>query len=260
MNGPAQPRNAEEAEWNRRNAYFLALPLVQQAFQTISGVVSPSVIVDLGAGPGGFGLVAKQLWPKARRIAVEIRESERPHLERHYDEVIIGDVLSPEVRRRVRAQKADLFTSNPPFDLVHEFQDLVFPEDVDSLWFLRVTQNDAAEGYDRLDDHPPSLELQVGGRPHLRRAGSVSAALRRQHGDHVGHRWDLYLRDATAPSSKVWAPSWWPRLPLPRLPSALLKWTQRPGTEDAPPELLPDYLVERLPLRVNVHPRLRGGQ
>lgn len=253
------PRVGEEVEWNRHNAYFLALPLVQQAFQTISGVVSPKIIVDLGAGAGGFGIVAAQVWPHARRIAVEIRGSELRHLQRHYHEVIIGDVLSAEVRRRIRALHADLYLSNPPFDLVYEFQDLVFAADAaDSLWFLRTTQNDALEGYDRLD-HPPSLELQVGGRPHLRRAGSMSVRRRRQHGDNVGHRWDLYLRDAGSPS-KVWTPPWWPRLPLPRVPGHLLRWTTRPGTEEEPPELLPDYLVERLPLRADVHPRLRGGR
>lgn len=242
----------EVVEWNRRSAYFLALPLVQQAFQTVAGVVSPTLIVDLGAGAGGFGLVAAQVWPNARRVAVEIRGSELQYLKRHYHEVIIGDVLSGDVRRRVRTLGADLFVSNPPFDVTDEFQDLVFGEDVDSLWFLRQTQNDAIKSYDRV--HPPSLELQVGGRPHLRRRGSVSTKRRRQHGDNVGHRWDVFLRQQ---DSKVWTPGWWPRLPLPRLPSALLQWEQRPGTEEAPPELLPDYLIERLPLAGGLHPRLQ---
>lgn len=248
------PQAGEEIEWNRTGAYFLALSLVQQAFQTVAGILAPNIIVDLGAGCGGFGLIAGQVWPKARRIAVEIRPSELGFLRRHYHEVIIGDALCPVVQRQIRALGADLFVSNPPFEFVTEFQDLAFAANSDSLWFLRATQNDALEAFDRLLN-PPSLELQIGGRPHLRRLGTCSQAGHKRHGDNVGHRWDLYLRAA---GGKVAPATWWPRLPLPRLPSTLLKWTQRPGTEHAPPPPLPDYLIERLPLVADVHPRLRG--
>lgn len=52
----------------------------------------PRTIVDLGAGSGCWSMVARELWPNAEIIAVEIRAEEAVNLAAWCDKIVIGDI------------------------------------------------------------------------------------------------------------------------------------------------------------------------
>jgi hypothetical protein len=209
-------------EWDRYEAYFTPLPVVMQGLRSIASLLPrvidpgrgrPFLILDLGAGAGGFGQVARDLWPEAELVAVEARASEAVHLRRHYDHVIIDDATT------CRLPSADLVVSNPPFSLARRLAerglDVVRPGGL-VPFLTRQTWGDADDVEELLRLRPPAVEMTIGGRVSM-------AAACEDTKDHFGYQWLVWGGPRPAGSP-------WPRLLLPRLDKGSLGWSARPGT------------------------------
>ena len=82
----------------------------------------PRRILDPAAGGGVFGQSLRAMLKRngvtnTTITGVELREEEEPNLQRHYDEVIIGDAL----QYARSAEPFDLIITNPPFGLWREY-------------------------------------------------------------------------------------------------------------------------------------------
>jgi len=203
-----RPREYEEHE-----AYFTPLPVIHQGLASIGTLMAapPRVVLDLCAGAGAFGQVARHLWPAATLIAVEIRRSEAPHLRRHYDDVIIADAT------RCALPRADLICSNPAFSLTLPLAQraLAQLEPQGFAPFLtRQTFGDAEEAEAFLSESMPLIELTISGRVSM---GAAAEATK----DNFGYQWLVWDALGRGP---------WLRRLLPRLAGHDLGWTARPGT------------------------------
>lgn len=225
--------SARDPEWVAREAHFTPLPVAAQAFLSLATALDPRVVIDIGAAAGWLGQAVEVAWPEARRVAVEVRPSERVHLDRHYQHVIIDDVLRPTVWAQVAAHRPDLLVSNPPFSLALAFLRLalaVVAPGGHVAFLTRCTWGDHESVEDFLRAHPPVLEMTIGGRVSMSRAGRSC--------DQFGYQWLIW--SATSPARG----SAWPRLLLPRLATAQLGWVERPGVgSSAPAQRLDHDLV-----------------
>ncbi len=205
--------SSRPVEWDAYEAYFTPLPVVLQGLRSLASIIKPEVVLDLGAGAGGFGQVARSEWSRAEIIAIEARASEAVHLRRHYDRVIIDDATT------CRLPSADLIVSNPPFSLARKLAQralaVVRPGGL-VAFLVRQTWGDADEVEELLRLQPPIAELTISGRVSMAAAAESTK-------DHFGYQWLLWgsPRPAGAP---------WRRLLLPRLDKASLGWMARPGT------------------------------
>lgn len=220
----------DAAERRLREAFFTPLPVGAQGFASVATTgFRPRVILDLGAGAGGLGQAAACVpaWASARRVAVEVRASERRHLVRHYDEVIVADLLARRragLLARLAAVGPDLIISNPPFSRALEF--LLFALAVLRpggmvMFLLRQTWGDDEAAEQLLRSRPPCIELTICGRISMARPG--------YHCEFVGYQWLVWRAVPPRPHAP------WPRLLLPRLATSQLGWLERPGTGDAAP-------------------------
>lgn len=206
-------------EWDDAEAYFTPLPVVGQGVRSVATLIRrpPRVVIDIGAGAGGFGQVLRALYPRARLVAVEIRGSELPFLRRHYDDVIIGDAMT------VPLPRADLVVSNPPFKLTVPLAERAIgalsPDGV-CAFLVRQTFGDSEEATAFLERHPPTAELTIAGRVAMAAAGEETK-------DHFGYQWLVWPSFKNDVNGLVVS---WPRRMLPRLDAQSLCWTQRPGT------------------------------
>lgn len=212
--------------------------LVEQglwATRILGRVVRARRIADLGAGSGPFGQRARRVWPGAHQVALEIRGEELPHLRRHYDEVIVGDMFAAAAATRLARFAPDLIVANPPYS--HTLAALLLALSVVAvrghvLFFVRGTFGSSAAAYQQLINHPPVHEFSIAGRPHLRHGRAESGA--KLGGDFVPHTWLLFERTAApTPCLRRW---------LPPLAADDLAWTVPPGTERTTPEFPPIYL------------------
>jgi len=97
----------------------------------------PQRICDPGAGAGVWGHWAREVWPNAEIIGVELREDAPVH--RAYDQWITGSFLNPVVRRRVGM--VDLIIGNPPYRYAEEFLRgswAIMHDDAHMLQLLRI--------------------------------------------------------------------------------------------------------------------------
>jgi hypothetical protein len=98
--------------------YYVTPPeLIKAALGLLEGV-NPSSVLDAGAGCGGWGAVARSLWPAAHITGVELRSVPQPPA---YDVWVTGDALA------VPLPTADLVVSNPPFRLAEPFLRRIIP-------------------------------------------------------------------------------------------------------------------------------------
>lgn len=236
MNVDASRWHERDPEWVAREAHFTPLPVAAQAFLSLATALDPQAVVDLGAAAGGLGQAVEVAWPEARRIAVEVRASERRYLDRHYHDVIVDDVLRPTVWAQVAAHRPDLLVSNPPFSLALEFVRfalaVVAPGGHVAV-LTRCTWGDHESVEDFLRSRPPVLEMTIGGRVSMSQAGRSC--------DQFGYQWLVW--SATCPPRD----SAWPRLLLPRLATAQLGWVERPGVgSSAPAQRLDRDLIVNL--------------
>lgn len=239
---------SQVAEWDIHHAFFTPSPVAQQLCQSIAPHIGHYTggreqrIADLGTAAGSLGAATRQTWPNALQLGIEVRAGERTHMQRHYDDVVIGRVQ--EQRARLRAFGPTFLISNPPFGSPQErreSQALVFLLVALELacaaaLFVRTTFGEDERTWDVMNTYPPTLELAIGGRSNLREKGSLSAAGRPQHGDFCGHKWLVWLPNAPRRA-------WTPKISLPRLPPAMLSWIERPGTEPSLAPPLPSHLV-----------------
>ena len=215
-------RRAEE--WDAFEAHFTPLPVAAQAFLSLATAIDPRVVVDLGAAAGGLGQAVGVAWPEACRIGVEIRSSEADNVRANYHEAIIDDLLRPMVLHRVAGRRPDLLVSNPPFSLALEFVQLalsVVAPGGHVAFLTRSTWGDHESVESFLRARPPVLELTIGGRVSMSQAGRAC--------DQFGYQW-LVWAAAGPPRDSAW-----PRLLLPRLATAQLGWTERPGVGSSAP-------------------------
>lgn len=225
-------RASRPREWDETESYFTPIPVGHQGLGSVATLLDrpPEVIVDLGAGAGGLGQVARYLWPRAHLVAVEIRPSERAHLARHYDEVIIGDALTCPL------PAADLVMANPPFTktlgLALRALQTVRPGGM-VPFLTRQTLGDAEVIEALLHEVPPLLELTISGRVSMAAAAEVTK-------DNFGYQWLVW--QGRGPRGGGWV-----RRFLPRLDNASLGWTARPGTGRMLP-LDADLIVDLRPL------------
>jgi hypothetical protein len=74
---------------------------------------APGRILDVGAGDGTWGRVARQLWPACHLEGIEVRFDEKPS---DYDEWHIGDFAVSQPNGRF-----DLVMGNPPYSHAENF-------------------------------------------------------------------------------------------------------------------------------------------
>jgi hypothetical protein len=222
-----------------REAHFTPLPVVAQMTGSLASVITPCVVAGLGAGAGGIEQAVGVTWPHARRVAVEVRPSERPHLERNCHAVIIDDLRSAAVARVLGRLAPDLFIFNPPFSLTLECLALalrcVRPGGLVAC-LTRQTLGDHEVVEEFLRTFPPTAELTIGGRVSMTHAGRKC--------DQFGYQW-LVWTSTRRPDGVAW-----PRRYLPRLATSQLGWLERPGTgSDAPARRLdPDLIIDLRPM------------
>lgn len=174
-------------------------------------------LIDIGAGSGPWGQRARFVWPSSHLTALEIRDEERPYLERWYDDVRIGDF-----RRADIVELADAVIGNAPFySLVEAI-----------TWGLRHVRiggwicllGPAGFG---ADEEAEELLLTTPPRDSLRLAGRLSFT---PDGSDFQHHEALMWQRLPA----SWrSPSWQTHL-LPPLPASSRRWLVEPGRERSP--------------------------
>jgi hypothetical protein len=118
LDGPAPAPITEE-----RRAEFdvdrTPLAIARQTYEALAGDL-PEVrrILIPAAGSGPWAQAARERWPKAWILAVEVREEERSVLGQWCDHVITGDIRDVVPRLVQEREPVDLIADNPPFSLV----------------------------------------------------------------------------------------------------------------------------------------------
>lgn len=252
---------AREAEWRAFEAYFTPTAVVQQVLQSLATITGWATrkaadielqelqkiltrrtgrttegwprIADLGAGAGVWSMVSRAVWPRAEVLGLEVRGSELAHLSRHCHHVMLGAIQ--QLGRRIVAWRPDLVVSNPPFSLTGDFLELALEAAPIVVFLVRATWGDSEEANDLLERYPPAIDLVITSRPHM--LPRLACDGEHRGGDNVGHQvlvWSRARRSLVAQ-----------RLRLPRLPSSLIRWVERPGTELEPPPLLgPEHVLD----------------
>lgn len=130
------------------------------------------IVLDVGAGEGAWGVVARELWPECRLVAIEPRDDAMPDARRNYDEVFHG-----EFQDFTTDERFDLIVGNPPFSrkleggkkenlfpkLVPFGVELLHPEG--SLCYYSTNQlgQRGVATVELYETYPPSKELRVTG-------------------------------------------------------------------------------------------------
>lgn len=211
------------------------IPVVRQILRHFAGfhcLRSPgSGILDLGCGEGAWSMVAREIWPRARIVGIEVRPEAARHAERHCDRVIIGDFRSIEAGDATRG-RFDLVIGNPPFaefidgrrvslfpDLIRFGLAAIAPASDGAMVLLGLGDlgQRGAAGRAVFAETPPAEQWRIAG----------SLAFR---GDGQG--------DLRCYSAWVWRVGkgrwpWWRTLDLPPLPAADRRWSVVPGMEGA---------------------------
>lgn len=118
LDGPAPAPLTEE----RRAAFDVdrtPLAVPRQVYAELApdlGDVRRILVPAAGSGP--WAQAARERWPSAWICAVEIREEERPALDRCCDHVITGDIRDIAPRLAFEGADIDLVADNPPFSLL----------------------------------------------------------------------------------------------------------------------------------------------
>lgn len=204
-------------------------PVVRQMFETLDTSASGLRILDLCAGSGVFGQQAREVLGDAIEslTAVEIREEERPNLERWYDEVRIGDL-----REVTDLGEFDLVVGNPAFSLWLDA--LTLAESVRASHGVVVmlglnelgTRGSASrEAWYR---YTPSEQLRIAGTLGFRGPGLNPKTGKPWGCDQRSYSWWVWRPRGIWGSAE--AGSWVAR-DLPPLPAHERTWRVRPGTE-----------------------------
>jgi hypothetical protein len=250
----------DHARLREHSADFTPRPVVDQFAQAILGAMETSgvqsfTMLDPAAGAGVFGqsfrAVARRLAMESSIHAYELREEERPNLERHYDEVTIGDALTIQAGlvsalehepvstkgdwlERWNALHYDLIVTNPPFHLWKEYL-IAYRNRLDErygaggvLAFLGLSTwgQRSREGVKLFQDakYRPFAEFRITGTLGFRGPGVNPETGKKWGTDTRNYSWWVWKAE---PSE---APSW-ACSNLPLLDGSERRWTTRPGTD-----------------------------
>jgi len=146
---------------------------VERCLAALEVQVTRPCILDLGAGSGRWGKVARRLWPSAFIYGVEIRDVERPE---KYDGWLTGDF--PVCAHQIRLEY-DLVIGNPPYACAEAFvrAGLLLLRDGGQLGFLLRLA--FLEGQGRRDglfkEFPPRAVEVCSKRPSFSEDGKTNA-------------------------------------------------------------------------------------
>lgn len=205
-------------EWLLHDAWFTPGDVAEQVLRGIAALgVQATSIIDLGSGAGVWLQRAAFVFPQARRIAVEIRHEERPHLERWADEIHVGDF------RDLDLPPVDLVVGNFAFKWMEAKLrwSLARARHVVSIAPASVGTEEGME--DLLRRRPPTDSLRLAGR------------IAFMYG----------VSDFQHHEALLWGPPGehqaWTTHPMPLLPPGSRRWIVRPGEELTPRPLAPMF-------------------
>lgn len=180
----------DRARLKKYNAWFTPQGVALQVCRYLARLIAlgvlrePGVILDNQAGGGVWGWAMRQVWPIARRIALEIRAEESEHLVHNYDAVEIVDYLA-DVEALAQALAAatairpyvappppqkrgvDAIITNPSFEDALAVADRSLHDLAPEGWLallVRLTWGDNADVAKWLREHPPVAGLELDGR------------------------------------------------------------------------------------------------
>jgi hypothetical protein len=219
------PEVLDEARLREHEADFTPTPVVRQCLEhavRLSGWNGdPERVCDPAAGGGVWLREMARLWPCAYTLAIEKREEDRAHLERHATDVVIGDALSSESFCGPWPG-VDLFATNPPFSLFRDYVDTLLCKGGDVWLFAPVDANVRGEEPSRwLDDSAFYVRRCLWVRGGIGFRGPGHSQDFRQYG--------LWMFESNPDHTSD--PDGWPVTLLPWLPGSDRRWVTRPGTE-----------------------------
>ena len=258
----APPPEHDHARLRAHEADFTPLGVIRQFFAALDEQAMGDfhldrvrTFLDLTAGAGAYGLVAREALPNVEQlVAIEAREEERPHLERHFTEVHVGDTLAIMQRFADEGRRFDLIATNPPFSLITRIVPLAYEllqprvrsrepsdrlQDGHLALLCRTQAFQAAEHYDFMREWCPFAQLRVGGRVKFRtglnpKNGKPYGADSCDYSHLVWDRWGLeWLHQQLEHDDEAANTPRWETHQLPPLPAEDRAWTIRPGTEEA---------------------------
>jgi hypothetical protein len=105
-------------------------------------------ILDPGAGRGVYGAWAREFWPDAEIVGVELREDAHPHPK--YDRWITGSFLDTHVRAQLGT--FDLVIGNPPYIVAEAFLRASWELMNDTAWMMQLLRISFLAGIKRQAD------------------------------------------------------------------------------------------------------------
>jgi hypothetical protein len=209
-------------------------PVVRQGFEAVDEILSPRSrlrVLDLCAGSGVFGQQARRVLKEPELVAVEIREEEKPNLDRHYDEVHIGDFR--EVVPTLGA--FDLVITNPAFSLfvaaLEAGTAVIRRGGAVVLLGLNELGTRGSASREAWDEHRPTWQWRIAGTLGFRGPGINPKTKKPWGTDTRSYSWWTWQRRGRREdlSRRTWS-----ALDLPLLEAHGRSWKVRPGTEEAP--------------------------
>lgn len=230
------PEVLDDERLRKHEADFTPRPVIRQLLEHAPSYAGwngcyagwngcPTWVCDPAAGAGAWCMEMRAAWeggpswPGAgdfECVAIELREEEREHLERHADEVHIGDAIAWATD--YKGKTFDVAATNPAFSLFADYVDAFLPICHDVWLFAPVDAMVRGE--------EPSKWLAANAkwvRHVLWVPGGISF---RAEGGQDFRQYGLWMFSNQESSSRGW-----PVTLLPRLPGHDRRWVTRPGTE-----------------------------
>lgn len=229
----AEPTAEEQTELREHEADFTPYPIAKLCLMeaakrvTFSGALH---VLDPSAGAGVWLQAAREVLDVETSVGVDIRESEREHLERNADHAVIGDYMALERHRGAY----HVAVANPPFSLFFDFCSAMMVE-ADHAWVYapidpHLRSADGVEAMRELAPHVDRL-LIVPGPVNFRGPGKNPKTGKPWGSDFRTYGlWMLTYKQRPHGIFNGPALSWKTEV-LRMPPAAHRKWTVRPGTE-----------------------------
>lgn len=122
-------------------------------------------VLECTAGNGNISKIIKEIYPKMKLDAVELREGEKESLEEIADKVFISDFLEwkPNKNKKYRT-----IITNPPYSIAQEVIERCFEiadEETEIIMLLRVNFLGSQKRFDFWQKHPLSSLYVMSKRP-----------------------------------------------------------------------------------------------
>jgi hypothetical protein len=223
------PEVLDDKRLREHEADFTPRPIIRQLLQHAPAVAGwngfPSWVCDPAAGAGAWCLEMRLAWEGMTSwpgegdfevVALEVREEEREHLERHADEVHIGDAI--EWAKAYRGKTFDVAATNPAFSLFPDYVDAFLPIAHDVWLFAPI---------DAMVRGEESSEWLAANAKWVRHVLVVPGGIGfRSEGGQDFRQYALWMFSSSATRDDGWSTTL-----LPRLPGHDRSWVTRPGTE-----------------------------